>query len=109
MITPSPAKSVLPGAIVFYEQTWREHVRVYHPDVKAEDIRSTISDPCFIHESKTRDDTLVFTNTTCVNDDGDPLWVPVRVTATEDPNFVASAYYKEDGSPGTIVWNRGDE
>lgn len=108
MMVRSPAQSTLPGPIALYEQTWVEHVQFGHSDVDEDHVREALTDPCYIHESKTRPhDTVVFTNENCTNHAGDPLWVPVRMGGA-NPNFVTSAYYKENGTPGSILWRRGD-
>ena len=106
LILQSPATSVVKGAIVLYESVWDPHIVEGHPDVDFEHIRQTLSDPCFIHEGN-KADTVIFTSTNATSVDGDPLWVPVR-SETENTHRVTTAYYKENGQPGKILWRRGD-
>jgi hypothetical protein len=106
LIAVSPAPELVAGPIRLYQDSWVGHIIVGHSDVDAEHIRETITDPCYIHESKTRpEDTFVFTSENCTNDDGDPMWVPVRKDRTTG-HFVTTAYYKQNASPGPILWRR---
>ena len=105
-VAPTLGQVNVPGPVVLYEQTWQEHILPEHGDVDLSHVIEAITNPCYVHQSKTRPvDTVVFTSTNAVNHAGHPIWVPVRDIGDGKP-FVTSAYYK-GSTPGPMVWRKG--
>ena len=86
------------------EVTW-QHIRTDHSDVPYLAIVEAIEDPCFVCQSKTRSDSVVFINTFSVNRHGHPLRVPVAVEGS-GVGRVSSAYFSASSTHGVVIWKR---
>src|SRR5688500_11639575 len=101
----SPAQAILHGNLVLHKHTWNGHIMVFHSDTDFQHVQVTMSDPCYICESKTEPGDWVFINTGNVNEFGDVLRVTVR--NIEGVNLVTNAYYSGAQIHGNVVWRRG--
>jgi hypothetical protein len=87
-----------------------EHIKENHPEEfrRIDEVYSTIQGPTRVHQSKTRENAIVFVNETCVSTGGDPLRVPVKVYS-DGSGIMSTANFTSSKDQGELLWSKLDE
>lgn len=88
------------------KQVWEEHIKVSHPELKADDIAKTLSDPDEVWVSQKREDTELYYQKKEPAVVGKVRYWMVAVKKMPDGNFVSSAMTKSTLIGSKLIYKK---